>query len=947
MATKHYAFNTAYTDNQTEYTGAEIARLHKIVDTQLGGAVEAFGAGVLPDPDTNSLKVTAGDDLSVDIAPGRGFIRHSTYGGAWLVLESVLHLTGLAPDSTLNIFVALDVSSENDTRETGAPVVVIQEGDTYDGGLLLAQFVTNADSVVVNDLRNFVTLGGGDVSSVNGQTGAVVLDADDVGAAPASHTHTLSQITDAGTAAAKNVPASGNAATSEVVLGSDTRLTDVRNPNAHAATHRPGGSDTIPTASAAGLANANAEGMSTSLARADHTHKRDVRVQSSGADVGTRNKLNFSGTGVSVTDDAANDRVNVEITAGEGEGSDEKVAIYSGGTVVGSAARKLNLDGDDFVASEDAADDQIDVALADELDSNARIAVRKNSGAENIGARRRINLIEGIGIEISAVDDSGDEEIDVTITATAGGSKHVIQDEGEALAARANLNFRGTAVSVEDDLANDATKVTIDALVPGNNLSDLDNAAEARSNLGLGNVDNTSDADKPVSDATQSALDAKADDDSVVKLSGDQTVTGVKSFSSSPVVPTATAGDNSTKAASTAYADAAAANAAAALVDSAPGALDTLNELAAALGDDADFAGTVTTALAGKQSASEKGAANGYASLDEEGKVPSDQLPDGIGAVDSVNGHTGAVELTMADFESDDRDDAFVDSFARVVEDSSDIESVPGTLDGQVKLQLKSGASAAPSGAAGGVLSGTYPNPGFAADMATQAELDAHTGSTSNPHSVTAAQVGAYTTSEADALLADKADDDAVVKLSGDQTVAGTKTFSSSPIVPTATAGDNSTKAASTAYADTAAANAAALIGVSTHRSLSVQDIDSDEQTAVEMSVELFDTDGFHDNITNPSRHTVPSGLGGYYRITATLVWGPSASGTGLFTLYIRVNGTVRAAAQADSIQTSLHISKTLPLSAGDTVEAVAYQTSGAAVSLDDPNTFLEMIKVG
>ena len=36
------------------------------------------------------------------------------------------------------------------------------------------------------------------------------------------------------------------------------------------------------------------------------------------------------------------------------------------------------------------------------------------------------------------------------------------------------------------------------------------------------------------------------------------------------------------------------------LVDSAPGTLDTLNELAASLGDDADFAGTMTTALAGK-----------------------------------------------------------------------------------------------------------------------------------------------------------------------------------------------------------------------------------------------------------------------------------------------------------------------------------------------------------
>lgn len=38
-----------------------------------------------------------------------------------------------------------------------------------------------------------------------------------------------------------------------------------------------------------------------------------------------------------------------------------------------------------------------------------------------------------------------------------------------------------------------------------------------------------------------------------------------------------------------------------ALIAAAPGALDTLDELAAALGDDANFAATVTTALAGKQ----------------------------------------------------------------------------------------------------------------------------------------------------------------------------------------------------------------------------------------------------------------------------------------------------------------------------------------------------------
>lgn len=41
---------------------------------------------------------------------------------------------------------------------------------------------------------------------------------------------------------------------------------------------------------------------------------------------------------------------------------------------------------------------------------------------------------------------------------------------------------------------------------------------------------------------------------------------------------------------------------------------------------------------------------------------------------------------------------------------------------------------------------------------------------------------------------------DNVVLLTTDQTVAGVKTFSSSPVVPTATLADSSTKAASTAF---------------------------------------------------------------------------------------------------------------------------------------------------
>jgi hypothetical protein len=65
-------------------------------------------------------------------------------------------------------------------------------------------------------------------------------------------------------------------------------------------------------------------------------------------------------------------------------------------------------------------------------------------------------------------------------------------------------------------------------------------------------------------------------------------------FTGVPATPTASAATNTTQVASTAFVRTEVTN----LVDSAPGALDTLNELAAALGDDAAFSTTVTNSIA-------------------------------------------------------------------------------------------------------------------------------------------------------------------------------------------------------------------------------------------------------------------------------------------------------------------------------------------------------------
>jgi len=108
----------------------------------------------------------------------------------------------------------------------------------------------------------------------------------------------------------------------------------------------------------------------------------------------------------------------------------------------------------------------------------------------------------------------------------------------------------------------------------------------------------------------------------------DNAVTGDKvadnvALAGNPTTTTQTAGNSTTRIATTAFVSTAISN----LVDSSPAALNTLNELAAALGDDANFSTTVTNSIATKVALSGSGQTitdSGNFTLDVAGDITLD-----------------------------------------------------------------------------------------------------------------------------------------------------------------------------------------------------------------------------------------------------------------------------------------------------------------------------------
>ena len=101
-----------------------------------------------------------------------------------------------------------------------------------------------------------------------------------------------------------------------------------------------------------------------------------------------------------------------------------------------------------------------------------------------------------------------------------------------------------------------------------------------------------------------------------------------------------------------------------------------------------------------------------------------------------------------------------------------------------------------------------------------------------------------------------------------------------------------------------------------------------------------FDTNTFHDNSTNTSRMTVPSGKAGKYLITGYINWQSNASGQRIFVVYknnslFQSFGSEAASGNANGISSFV-----MDLAVADYVELAAYQSSGGSLNVDDGRYF-------
>ena len=206
----------------------------------------------------------------------------------------------------------------------------------------------------------------------------------------------------------------------------------------------------------------------------------------------------------------------------------------------------------------------------------------------------------GTGLSGSATFTANDTD-NVTFTVTSNATN---ENTGSTIVARdASGNFIAgiiTATSFSGSLTGNVT-----GSVTGNVTGNADTAsslASARTIALSGDVSGSTTFDGSANVTITATVADDSHNHIISNVDGLQTALDAKAplespaLTGTPTAPTAAAGTNTTQVATTAFVSTAVSN----LVDTAPTTLDTLNELAAALNDDPNFATTVTNSIATK-----------------------------------------------------------------------------------------------------------------------------------------------------------------------------------------------------------------------------------------------------------------------------------------------------------------------------------------------------------
>lgn len=162
-------------------------------------------------------------------------------------------------------------------------------------------------------------------------------------------------------------------------------------------------------------------------------------IQNNGAAVGTRRALNLiqgANIGLTLFDVPASDRVNVTVALASVPAHTHPASDVTSGTLAlarGGTGASLSGTGPGFLKQTGVgAAVTVAALVSGDLPSHTHAGTDITSAAlhtvlnaaVSVGTRRGINLIEGANVTLTVVDDAGNDRVNITIAASAGGGSN-------------------------------------------------------------------------------------------------------------------------------------------------------------------------------------------------------------------------------------------------------------------------------------------------------------------------------------------------------------------------------------------------------------------------------------------------------------------------------------------------------------------------------------------